>query len=90
MGVQIPPPTPPDLRYAEDQSDPDARDIRYITEISLHKGDVSVVNYGANPNASFQINDDNPTPTRHIHDETITDEPPQQRPRRRGRTPARR
>jgi HK97 family phage prohead protease len=54
-------------RYAEDQRDPDARDLRHITEVSLHKGDVSVVNYGANDATSFQINDlppRYPTPSR--------------------------
>lgn len=28
---------------------------RYITEVSLHRGDVSVVNYGANPNTSVSL-----------------------------------
>ena len=28
---------------------------RYITEVSLHKGDVSAVNYGANPNTSADL-----------------------------------
>jgi HK97 family phage prohead protease len=72
-----------DWEYAEDQPDPDARDTRWITEISLDRGDVSVVNYGANPDTSFQINDLHPTPTRELQyvDETVTDEATQRRPK---------
>ena len=33
----------------------DPRSHRLITEVSLHKGDVSVVNYGANPTTSAEI-----------------------------------
>ena len=73
-----------DWEYAEDQPDSAARDTRWITEISLHKGDVSVVNYGANPSTSFQINGASClTPARQLQDveETVTDEAPQRRPK---------
>ncbi|MEU6552103.1 HK97 family phage prohead protease [Streptomyces sp. NPDC046915] len=39
---------------ADKWSDDDSE--RTLTEVSLHKGDVSVVNFGANPNTSAQLN----------------------------------
>ena len=37
-------------RWSEDDTE------RTLTEVSLHKGDVSVVNFGANPATSAQLN----------------------------------
>jgi HK97 family phage prohead protease len=67
-----------DWDYAEDQRDPDARDLRHITEINLDRGDVSIVNYGANDATSFQINDlpsHYPTPSRQRHEQDEALEP---------------
>ncbi|GAB7069783.1 HK97 family phage prohead protease [Mycobacterium hodleri] len=35
--------------------DDDPQGLRYLEEVSLHKGDVSIVNFGANPTTSAQI-----------------------------------
>lgn len=42
-------------RAAEGFEDIDDESYRTITEVSLHKGDVSVVNWGANPNTSASV-----------------------------------
>lgn len=42
-------------RAAEGYEDIDDQSYRTITEVSLHKGDVSVVNWGANPTTSASV-----------------------------------
>lgn len=41
--------------WLEDIEDPDSKDQREILEVSLDRGDVSIVNYGANPATSVSV-----------------------------------